>query len=137
MLKTDATPTEAEIDALMARFYAEIRRDPALGPIFNAAIGDAPGAWEAHEAKIASFWRNALGLEKRGYMGNPMMTHAANGAVMPKHFPIWINLFTRCAAEELRPEAADVITKLAKRIGDGLAMGLSHARGRQRPPVLR
>ena len=129
-------PTEAEISALMTRFYAEIRRDPALGPVFEGAIGQDPAAWEKHEAKIASFWRQALGIERRGYQGNPMMTHAANPSVTPKHFPLWINLFERCAAEELRPEAAARIVKLAKRIGDGLAMGLSHSRARGGPPVL-
>ena len=130
-------PSAAEIDLLMGRFYAEIRKHPQLGPVFNDTVGDAPGAWERHEAKIASFWRQALGIERRGYTGNPMMTHAANPAVMPKHFPVWIGLFERCAGECLRPEAAARIVKLAKRIGDGLAMGLSHARGRQGPPALR
>lgn len=130
-------PTAAEIDLLMAVFYADIRGHRELGPIFAAAIGDAPGAWEKHEAKIASFWRNALGLEKSGYRGSPMMAHAANPAIAPRHFPIWLGLFEAAAERCLRPEQAEMMIALARRIGSSLAMGLTSMRTRQGPPVLR
>jgi hypothetical protein len=34
--------TEAEISTLVDTFYAKVRRDPDIGPIFNAIVGDWP-----------------------------------------------------------------------------------------------
>ena len=48
--------TPAQIDQVVARFYAAIRQDPGLGPVFAAHVTD----WPVHEEKIASFWRNAI-----------------------------------------------------------------------------
>jgi hemoglobin len=38
----DAGITEAMIRDLVHAFYARVRRDPLIGPIFNAAVEDCP-----------------------------------------------------------------------------------------------
>ena len=44
--------TEAEIASLVERFYAKVRVDPEIGPIFN----DAVQYWDAHLVLLKDFW---------------------------------------------------------------------------------
>ena len=39
-MNADATITEAEIAALIPRFYEEVRADALIGPVFAGAIDD-------------------------------------------------------------------------------------------------
>lgn len=117
----------AEIDALVAAFYREIRAHGDLGPIFFEAIGRDGAAWRAHEAKIAAFWRNAI-LIDRDYQGNPMRTHMAIEAIEPQHFDQWLALFETVAGQVLPDQTARSITELAHRIGRGLRYGIEHIR---------
>lgn len=93
--------SEAQVDALVAAFYARARVDPDLGPVVMDAIGDSQGAWQDHEAKISAFWRNAVGLD-RGYSGNPMRKHMANSDILPDQFTTWLQLFSKAAKTRLR-----------------------------------
>ena len=89
--------TADQIDTVVGKFYAAVRQDADLAPIFNNHIHD----WPEHEIKIASFWRNAI-LRERSYAGNPMQKHQAAGDVKPDHFPIWLGLFDEVLQAELR-----------------------------------
>jgi hemoglobin len=111
--------TEAEIERVVADFYAAIRQHPGLGPIFAAHVTDWPG----HEAKIAGFWKNAI-LNQRSYEGNPMRVHKAAGNVRPGMFRPWLELFDAVLRRSLAPEAAAAWSSLAHRIGESLMMGL-------------
>lgn len=125
--------TPAQIDAVVAAFYAAIRSHPTLGPIFAAHVDD----WPAHEAKIATFWRNAILLE-RGYDGNPMAVHKAAGNVHPGMFEPWLALFDATLTRELPPETAAAWSDLAHRIGRSLRFGLvDAARSGSAIPTLR
>ena len=115
--------TEDQIDTLVAAFYARIRVHPELGPVFLRAIGTSDAAWRAHEARIASFWRNAVGMD-RSFSGNPMRKHMENREIVPELFPAWLALFRQTAEEILPREAALGIAALADRIGKGLSFGL-------------
>lgn len=140
---TGATPvqkfdiTAEEIDRLVAVFYDRIRAHPTLGPIFANAIAAEDGPeWRAHEAKIAAFWRNAVGID-RSYDGNPMQVHVANGEVKPGMFSVWLALFRATAEDVLDPDTAMRIAALADRIGDGMRYAVTQ-RGQQKgaPPKL-
>ncbi|WP_170560699.1 group III truncated hemoglobin [Ruegeria atlantica] len=121
-----------EIGILVCRFYVEVRAHPDLGPVFNEVIQD----WQAHEEKIASFWRGAI-LREPGYSGNPMQVHLANSDVLPEHFPIWLDLFEKTAHQVLQPDTAQAFTHLANRIGKGLTFGIENFRREAgAPPVL-
>lgn len=116
-----------EIDRLVEAFYARIRSHEELGPIFMAAVGSDDDAWRRHEAKIASFWRNAIGID-RSYEGTPMRVHLENLDVQPDHFPVWLGLFREVAEDVLPAERAMSICALADRIGQGLALGIMNGR---------
>ena len=113
----DVTP--AQIDRVVTVFYAAIRRDAVLGPVFANHVHD----WPEHEDKIARFWRNAI-LREGGYHGNPMRMHREAGDVLAEHFPRWLTLFDEVLARHTPPEIAPRWSALAHRIGRGLAMGV-------------
>ncbi len=121
--------TPAEIDRVVAVFYAAIRRHEELGPIFGRHVTD----WPEHEAKIAGFWRNAI-LRERGYDGNPMRVHIAAGDVRAAHFAPWLMLFDETLRRTLEPEIAQAWSALAHRIGGGLRMGVEDLRQRSDGP---
>ncbi|MBW0156908.1 group III truncated hemoglobin [Sedimentimonas flavescens] len=111
--------TEAEIDLVVARFYARVRVHPVLAPIFAAHVED----WPAHEAKIARFWKGAI-LFQPGYEGSPMIAHRRAQNVEAAHFPQWLAAFDEVLNETLSPQAAAGWSALAHRIGQGLRMGV-------------
>ncbi|MEH6644748.1 group III truncated hemoglobin [Sulfitobacter sp.] len=111
--------TVDQIQTVVTQFYARVRADPILGPIFAAHVTD----WTPHEAKIELFWRNALLLE-RCYNGNPMQVHAAAGNVRSDHFAVWLSLFDTVLEQELPLPLAHAWSALAHRIGRGLSYGL-------------
>jgi len=113
--------TGDQIARVVAHFYAEVRRDPVLGPVFGAHI--AAGGWPAHEEKITRFWSNAI-LRTRSYDGNPMQVHKAAHDVRPEHFAVWLGLFDKVLAQELPQDTARRWSALAHRIGRGFQVGL-------------
>ena len=48
--------TEEMIRTLVLTFYAKVRKDPTLGPIFDQAIGD----WDDHLEKLTDFWSSVM-----------------------------------------------------------------------------
>lgn len=123
------TVTPAQIAAVVADFYAEIRLHPTLGPIFAAHVTD----WPAHEDKITRFWRNAI-LQDRVYDGRPMQAHRQAGDVMAAHFAPWLALFDSVLQRQLPAPDAATWSAMAHRIGRSLAMGLPAAPAG--PPML-
>lgn len=127
--------TEAQIAEVVEAFYDAVQQHPGLGPVFATHVTD----WTAHKAKIVSFWRNAIMME-RNYDGNPMAVHKAAGNVRPGMFVPWLALFDRTLQHHLPPETAAAWSDLAHRIGRGLAyglMGLNEDGTQSGPPKLR
>lgn len=130
--------TAEEIDRLVAVFYERIRTHPGLGSVFARSIAPQDGPeWRAHEAKIAGFWRNAVGID-RSYDGNPTKVHVENTDVRPGMFEPWLGLFRIAAEEVLEPEKAARMVALAERIGAGMRYSVTQ-RGQVKgaPPILR
>ncbi len=125
--------TEDDIKRVVTRFYQQAREDEILGPVFNDAVGTKAGDWQEHEAKIESFWKNVVGLD-RSFSGNPMMVHAKNHAVKVEHFPQWLALFDATVAEVLTEDKAIQFSSIAHRIGRGLSLGLDTLRGHDHGP---
>ncbi len=113
---------EIEIANLVKAFYARVRLDPQLAPIFATKI-KAEG-WPRHEAHITDFWSSVLRKSAR-YSGNPMAKHAAVNGLTPELFTHWLALFEDTAKRQLSVRQADVIGKTAQRIAKSLQMGLA------------
>ena len=111
--------TEPEISTLVDTFYAKVRVDPDIGPIFNATIDD----WPHHLATLKDFWSTVL-LTTGRYKGQPLMTHLQL-PLDPDHFERWLALFAETANQVLPPaHAATVIEKshrIAKNFKEGIA----------------
>jgi hemoglobin len=111
--------TEAGIQDLVRRFYAKVRQDPLIGPIFNARIKD----WDHHLGKLTDFWSSVI-LKSGRYKGNPMLAHLRLKAVQPAHFERWLALFAETASEVFAPQAADAFIARAELIGRSLQLGM-------------
>jgi hemoglobin len=112
-----------EISTLVDRFYAKVRLDPILGPIFNAAIDD----WPAHLALLKDFWSTVL-LTDRSYKGNPLAKHLEL-SLDPTHFARWLALFEETAREVLSPAHAALIVAKSHRIAETFQAAIAYKRG--------
>lgn len=94
-------------------FYARIRGDTVLGPIFNTRIED----WPEHEAKITRFWSSVL-LISGEYHGSPMRVHLGIPDLTRADFDRWLTLFDHALAEICREDQAAVFRSRAARIAE-------------------
>lgn len=117
---TENTITEQQISTLVDTFYAKVRLDADIGPIFNAIVDD----WPHHLALLKDFWSTVL-LTTGRYKGDPMMRHLQL-PLDPGHFSRWLALFAETADEVLPPPiAANVIDKshrIAGNFRNGIAL---------------
>jgi len=122
--------TEEEISNLVDRFYAKVRRDPEIGPIFNEKVED----WPTHLALLKNFWSTVM-LTTRRYKGDPMMTHLQL-PLEPSHFSRWLELFAETAKEVMAPEHAAIIIAKSERIAGNFKAGIAYHRGSFAQPNL-
>jgi len=123
--------TEAMIHNLVHAFYAKVRRDPAIGPIFNRVI--AEDDWPPHLAKMCDFWSSVTLMTGR-FKGSPMAAHARWPQIEDGHFDTWLALFAQTAAEVWPAAAADLVAERARMIGQSLRQGMAVMRG-ELPPT--
>lgn len=126
--------TEATINRLVNGFYARVRSDPTLGPIFADAI--AQDAWPAHLEKMYAFWSSVM-LTSGRYKGNPVSVHRQVAGLAPALFGNWLDLFEDTAAELFVPEIADRFSVAARRIAESLKLALFFRADRPWPDDLR
>lgn len=93
---------EAYISRLVREFYARIRKDGELGPIFEQVIGED---WEPHLARMERFW-SSVALNSGRYSGKPVPVHRKLTQVRPQHFDTWLGLFRQTLADTAPTEAA-------------------------------
>ncbi|MFC6225280.1 group III truncated hemoglobin [Hymenobacter artigasi] len=89
IVKTDIL-TPDDIRRLIDEFYAEVRRDDLLGPVFAARI--PAGHWPEHLDTMTRFWTAALLGQAAGYRGNPGAKHLYL-PIEKAHFTRWLALF--------------------------------------------
>lgn len=116
-------PTEEAIRRLVNRFYALVRRDAVLGPVFARALGEDAEAWEAHLARLSDFWSSVMRHSGR-YHGDPFSTHLRLPELEPAMFDRWLALFGEACDELFEPELAAAFGERAHRIARSLRMGL-------------
>ena len=115
--------TQDEVARLVHAFYASVRRDEVLGPIFNRHVED----WDAHLAKLVDFWSSLLRRTGR-FTGTPMPKHIALPGLSAELFERWLRLFRETIAAQPNRAMAEAADRMAGRIAQTLWYGyqLSH-----------
>ena len=115
--------TEDMIERLVHGFYAKVRADALLGPVFEARIRD----WGPHLQQMCAFW-SSVALMTGRYHGNPMAKHMPL-PVDAAHFDRWLALFEETARELCPPAAQAHFLERARRIAESLELGIAGRNG--------
>ena len=113
--------TESTIALLVDEFYARVRRDPVLGPVFDRAI--PADAWPAHLARMYAFWSSVM-LTSGRYKGDPLAVHRRVAGIAPPLFHNWLDLFEETAASLFVPAVAEAFAVTARRVAESLRVAL-------------
>lgn len=102
-----------DIVRLVDRFYARIRGDAKLGPVFEQI---AHVDWEAHLPKMYDFWDTVL-FRSGTFRGNPITAHAKLVPLTDMGLPTfehWLTLFRETVAQLFEGEKAGHIVRCAE-----------------------
>lgn len=117
-----------EVSLLVRTFYARIRKEETLGPIFNNIIED----WEEHFETLIDFWESNL-FRVRKYYGNPMLAHVSvdkknDHTIDSKHFGIWLNLWYQTIDDLFEGQVAEMAKFKARKMSTNLFLAMFHHR---------
>ena len=116
--------TEESLKALVDAFYAKVRQDALIGPVFNDAIHD----WSEHLDKLQAFWSSVM-LTSGRYKGRPLPAHVKHGErISSASFERWLALWRETTEEMLDPTSAAALQDKAARIAESLSMGIAFNR---------
>lgn len=124
-MTTSTTPATSNplsrhsLRALVHDFYADVRRDAALAPVFDAAIG---AHWETHLERMVEFWCTMM-LDTRSFSGSVFGTHMQLKGVEPVHFERWMSLWYRHTAVGFEAADRKQLREKAEMIGRSLFLG--------------
>lgn len=121
--------TEDEIARLVRAFYAAVRDDPALGPIFGRHVSN----WDAHLGKMFDFWSSVL-LGTARYRGTPMVAHGTLPGLDGELFRRWLDLFHATTARQPNAALRERADELARRIARSLWYGYQFRRNADGDP---
>jgi hemoglobin len=122
--------TEDAIGRLVDAFYAKVRVDPVLGPVFARAI---PGDWGPHLATMRRFWSSVM-LTSGRYKGNPVAVHHRVDGIAYEMFDRWLALFGETCGELFDEPLATAFRDRAARIAESLKLALYYRPERPWPP---
>jgi hemoglobin len=111
----------ADVQRLIAAFYAKARYDPALAHFFTHVD------WAHHTPRIEAFW-NTLLFGTQSYVGDPMSAHIQlhqRLPMAPAHFTRWVELFSNTVdelfagpkAEEAKQRAGSIAGVMVHKVG--------------------
>lgn len=108
--------SRANINLLVNTFYAKVRTDEMLGPIFNRVIQD----WPAHLERLTDFWERTL-LAHKVYKGNPIAAHnkvdeEMGNSITMVHFGRWLQLWFSTIDEYFEGEKATLAKHRARKM---------------------
>lgn len=111
---------DAGLRQLVDAFYAAVRADDLIGPLFNDAIGD----WPHHLGKLGDFWSSVM-LTSGRYKGQPMPAHLKHKSrITPAMFDRWLALWRETTDRLMRPDDARALQDKAARIAESLSLAL-------------
>ena len=123
--------SEDSIRRLVDGFYAKVRRDRELAPIFLRAI---PGDWQPHLNKMYDFWSSVM-LTTGRYKGNPVIKHQVLPGMKISLFERWLALFNETCDELFDAVVSDAFRGKAARIAESLKLASFYRPDRPWPPV--
>lgn len=116
--------TEEMIRIMVHSFYAQVQKDPLIGPIFAEKITN----WDKHLELLCDFWASiALGVGR--YKGQPLMKHVGLPNLQEEHFARWLELFKINAYNTCPEKAAEFFIDRANKIAESLVRGIAFYRG--------
>ena len=115
--------TEESIKELVDRFYAKVRDNVELGPIFDGAIGENDQDWQPHLEHMYAFWSSVM-LTSGRYHGNPMQKHKDLPHFDECLFDTWLALFAETVHEIHDAVIAERYIDRSRRIAESLKLGL-------------
>lgn len=101
------------LSRLVKWFYARVRFEPDLEPIFNAHIHK----WGPHLETIIDFWSGMTGGPAT--YGGGMGKHFRMD-LTPEHFATWLRVWGQNCRDLLQPREAEEMVALAQSIADDL-----------------
>ncbi|AMK26292.1 group III truncated hemoglobin [Sphingobium sp. TKS] len=111
---------EAGLKKLVHEFYARVREDAELGPIFNEAVRD----WPDHLDKLTAFWSSVM-LGSGRYKGQPVPAHLKHkDRITPALFDRWLGLWNETTGAVMEPGAAAALQAKAARIAESLQLAI-------------
>lgn len=119
-----------DISFIVHHFYAKVRKDDFLGPIFNSHIPDEK--WPEHLEKLTDFWEtNLMGVPK--FKGNPSQKHIQvdrnlNYKTDQSHFGQWLNLWFQTIDAHFEGELATKAKEASRRMAHGQFMTMFNHR---------
>lgn len=119
-MRSSAKIDEAGLARLVEAFYARVRADAELGPIFDDAIDD----WSEHLEKLTAFWSSVM-LTSGRYKGQPVPAHMKHrDRITPELFERWLGLWKQTTEELMAPDSALALQAKAARIAESLQLAL-------------
>ncbi|NMM79917.1 globin [Acidovorax sp. SRB_14] len=112
-------PSAESLTALVHGFYADVRADALLGPVFEEALRDR---WEPHLARMVDFW-STVALGSKRFSGNVFAKHMALEGVTPAHFAAWVRLWGEHTERLFEPDVARELQATAHGIARNLFQG--------------
>lgn len=119
-MKVESDITGPRLRQLVSAFYARVRGDDLLGPVFESAVPD----WPAHLGLLTDFW-SSLMLASGRYHGKPILAHLRHAAaITPAHFDRWLGLWAEVTTERMPAGAASALQAKAERVAKSLQLAL-------------
>jgi hemoglobin len=118
--------SRADIERMVDGFYARVREDDLLGPIFDDV---AATDWARHLPKMYAFWAGVL-FATPGFSGNPLAVHLGLGRKVElgeREFGRWLSLFHHTVDELFSGPVATEAKVRAMRIAAVMQHHLSAA----------
>jgi len=119
--------SRSEVFELVNTFYARIRKDDFLGPIFNKMLATEE-IWVEHLEKLTDFWETNLFAVMK-FKGNPMAAHqkvdkAFNHSITQDHFYEWLKLWNSAVDSLFEGEKAKLAKERARRMSTHLHINM-------------
>ena len=120
-----------DVKLLVDNFYAKVRENPLLAPIFDGVIGER---WPVHLEKMYGFWQTLL-LETPAYSGSPFLKHAKL-PIQKEHFDTWMSLFTETIDEHFTGIKAEEAKWRAAKMSEMFQYKLDYYRHNPKEPLI-